>query len=64
MNGLVPPAWTEAVALIAFLVSSAVFGLILIAIFRLPKKRLKHLEKLPLASDETSSHDKNTHPRS
>lgn len=49
--------WTESVALLAFLVSFAVFLVILLGITRLPAARLKRLEEFPLEQETITSHE-------
>ncbi len=56
-NSLNFGSWTEAIALIAFLVSLAVFLVILLGITRLPSARLKQLEEFPLEQETITSHE-------
>lgn len=51
---------TEAIALAAFLVSFAVFLIILLGITRLPAARLRQLEEFPLEKETITSHE---HPK-
>ncbi len=44
--------WTHVIAIVAFLVSLAVFLFFLIGAIRMPKKKVKHDAALPLQADE------------
>lgn len=50
--------WTEAVALIAFVVSFSVFLFILVAVFHVPASRLRRLEAFPLENETITSRQK------
>lgn len=57
MSGSLPLDWAGVAAILAFLVSAAVFCLALVAVFRLPTQRLKDLGEFPLAPEETHIHE-------